>query len=74
MDWLIPGVPATGRRVEVGLVGIIKFENRKISGEHLYWGHASVLAQLGVINQRKKPVMGVESPRALLDWAGIKVG
>jgi carboxymethylenebutenolidase len=25
MDWMIPGVPPNGKRVEVGVVGIIKF-------------------------------------------------
>jgi carboxymethylenebutenolidase len=26
MDWLLPGVPLTGRRIEVAVVGIIQFE------------------------------------------------
>ena len=74
MDWLIPGVPATAKPVEVGVVGIIKFENGKISGEHLYWDHASGLAQLGVIDQDKTPVKAFECPRTLLEWAGIRAG
>jgi len=74
MDWIIPGVPPTGKRVEVGVVAIIKFENGKISSEHLYWDHASVLAQLGVIDRAKGLVKGVESPCTLLEWAGIKAG
>src|SRR5258707_13400275 len=61
MDWMIPGVPPTGKRVEVGVVGIIKFENGKIASEHLYWDHASVLAQLGVVDRAKVPVKGLES-------------
>jgi carboxymethylenebutenolidase len=72
MDWVIPGVPATGKHVELGVVGIIRFTNEKIHSEHLYWDHASVLAQLGVIDPKKFPVKGVESPRTLLEWAGIK--
>jgi carboxymethylenebutenolidase len=71
MDWIIPGVPPTGKRVEVGVVGIITFENDKIASEHLYWDHASVLAQLGVIDPAKVPVKGVDSARTLLEWAGI---
>ena len=74
MDFMIPGVPPTGKHVEVGVVGIIKFENAKIASEHLYWDHASVLAQLGVIDQGKVPVKGVESAGMLLEWAGIKPG
>jgi carboxymethylenebutenolidase len=71
MDWLIPAVPPTGKRVEVAVVGIITFESGKIASEHLYWDHASVLSQLGVIDRTKVPVKGVESPRTLLEWAGI---
>lgn len=70
LDWLIPGVPPTGKRVEMAVVGIIKFEHGKIASEHLYWDHASVLAQLGVIDQAQVPVQGVESARTLLAWSG----
>jgi carboxymethylenebutenolidase len=69
MDWMIPGVPPTGKRIEVGVVGIITFEKGKIASEHLYWDHASVLAQVGVVNAATVPVKGVESARTLLEWA-----
>jgi carboxymethylenebutenolidase len=72
MEWLIPGVPPTGKRVEVGVVAIIKFKDGKIASEHLYWDHASVLAQLGVVDPASVPVKGVETARTLLEWAGIK--
>jgi carboxymethylenebutenolidase len=74
MDWLIPGVLPTGKRVEVGVAAIIKFEKGKIATEHAHWDHSSVLAQLGVIDRAKGVVKGVESPRTLLEWAGIKAG
>jgi carboxymethylenebutenolidase len=72
MDWLVPGVPPTGKRVETGVVGIITFENGKVASEHLYWDHASVLAQLGVLDPSKISVKGDESRRTLLQWAGVK--
>jgi carboxymethylenebutenolidase len=72
MDWLIPGVPPTGKHVEVGVVAIVKFEDGKIASEHLYWDHASVLAQVGVLDPDAVPVKGVESARALLDWIGVE--
>jgi carboxymethylenebutenolidase len=34
MDWMIPGVPPTDKRVEVGVVAIVAFENGKIASEH----------------------------------------
>jgi carboxymethylenebutenolidase len=70
LEWMIPGVPPTGKRVELAVVGIIKFEGGKIASEHLYWDHDSVLAQLGVIDQSRVPVPGVESARTLLSWSG----
>jgi carboxymethylenebutenolidase len=70
LEWMIPGVPATGKRIEMAVVGIIKFENGKIAHEHLYWDHASILAQIGVIDPAQVPVQGAESARTLLAWSG----
>jgi carboxymethylenebutenolidase len=50
MDWMLPGVRATGRRVEFALVGIIQFDAGKVTHEHLYWDQATVLSQLGVLD------------------------
>ena len=49
MDWMIPGVRATGHRVEFALVGIIQFNAGKVAHEHLYWDQATVLSQLGAL-------------------------
>jgi carboxymethylenebutenolidase len=46
MDWMLPGIPPTGRRVEVALVVVVQFEGDKLAHEHLYWDQASVLVQL----------------------------
>ncbi len=59
MDWLLPGVPPTGRHVELPFVAIIKFEGDKIAHEHLYWDQASLLVQLGLLD-RMLPVRGRE--------------
>lgn len=50
MDWMLPGVPATNRKVELALIGVIRFEAGKVANEHLYWDQAGVLAQLGILN------------------------
>jgi carboxymethylenebutenolidase len=63
MDWLLPGVPPTGRMVEVATVAIVKFHGDKIVHEHIYWDQASVLVQIGLIDPAGLPVMGVESAR-----------
>lgn len=67
MDWFLPGVPPTGKRIEVPVVGIIQFREGKIAHEHLYWDQASVLVQLGMLDEHTLPVAGVASARRLLD-------
>ena len=67
MDWMLPGVAATGKRVEVPLVAIIRFRDGKLAHEHIYWDQASVLVQLGLIDSSKLPVAGVETARKVLD-------
>lgn len=69
MDWMIPGVPPTGKRVEIAVVGIIKFRDGKVAHEHLYWDHASVLAQLGLLDAQALPILGAESAQNLLQYA-----
>jgi carboxymethylenebutenolidase len=65
MDWMLPGVPPTGRKVEFALVGLVGFQAGKIAHEHLHWDQATVLSQLGLATH---PVAsaGVESARRLL--------
>jgi carboxymethylenebutenolidase len=67
MDWLLPGVPPTGKRVEVPLVAIVRFRNGKLAHEHIYWDQASVLVQIGLLDPAQLPVTGVESTRKVLD-------
>jgi carboxymethylenebutenolidase len=67
MDWMLPGVAPTGRRVEVPLVAIVRFRGDKLAHEHIYWDQASVLVQLGLINSNNLPVAGIETTRKVLD-------
>ena len=69
MDWMLPGIPPTGRPVEVPLVVIVQFRDGKLAHEHIYWDQASVLVQLGLLDSEKLPVVGVESARKVLDPA-----
>jgi carboxymethylenebutenolidase len=50
MDWMLPGVPATGRRAELLLVTIIQFDNSRIASERVYWDAGALLFQLRLIN------------------------
>jgi carboxymethylenebutenolidase len=67
LDWMLPGVAPTGRRVEVALVVVVRFRDGKLAHEHIYWDQASVLVQLGLLDPKNLPVAGVESARKVLD-------
>jgi len=67
VDWLLPGVPPTGKHVETAVVVIIGFEDGKISHEHIYWDQAGVLVQVGLLDPVGLPVSGAESARKVLD-------
>ena len=50
MDWLLPGVRPTGRKAEFMVASFIQFDGGKIAHEHAYWDQATVLSQLGVLD------------------------
>jgi len=67
IDWMLPGVPPTGKRVEIPLVAVVKFRGDKLCHEHIYWDQASVLVQIGLLDPAGLPVAGVETARKLVD-------
>jgi len=67
MDWMLPGIPPTGKHVEVPLIVVVHFRDDKLAHEHIYWDQASVLVQLGLLDAANLPVAGVESAHKALD-------
>ncbi len=67
IDWMLPGIPPTGRYVEIPLVAIVNFRGPKLYHEHIYWDQASVLVQIGKLDAAGLPVAGVETAQKLLD-------
>ena len=67
VDWMLPGVAPTGRRVEIPLVAIVRFVDGKVAHEHIYWDQASVLVQVGLLDPKGLPVAGIETARKVLD-------
>lgn len=68
IDWMLPGVAPTGKRVEIPLVAIVCFRGDKIYHEHIYWDQASVLAQIGLLETGGSlPVAGSDTAKKLLD-------
>jgi carboxymethylenebutenolidase len=67
MDWVLPGVPATGKRIEFAMVVVVYTEGDRISAENLYWDSATILRQAGLLPDMKLPVLGAESARNMLN-------
>jgi carboxymethylenebutenolidase len=67
IDWMLPGIPPTGKRVEIAMLAVVKFRGDKLYHEHIYWDQASVLVQIGLLDPRGLPTTGVDSARKLLD-------
>jgi carboxymethylenebutenolidase len=65
--WLLPGVPPTGKPVELAVVVIVGFKDGMISHEHIYWDQAGVLVQIGLLDPAGLPVTGAESARKVLN-------
>jgi carboxymethylenebutenolidase len=57
---LPPGIPPTGKWVEVPHVVVVTFADAKIASEHIHWDQASVLVQVGLLDPDGLPVVGAE--------------
>ena len=49
MDWFLPGVPPTNRKVEVDIIVVVQFSDERIACERIYWDQATVLRQVGLL-------------------------
>jgi len=77
IQWLLPGVQATGRRIVLPIVTIVTFDdNLLIKSKRLYWDQACVLKQVGLLptfsrcpfngEDTEIPVKGVQQSDPLL--------
>jgi len=67
MDWVLPGIAPTGKRIEFAMVAVIHVKDGKIAAENLYWDNATILRQVGLLPDPDLPVLGAESARQMLD-------
>jgi carboxymethylenebutenolidase len=49
MNWFLPGVPPTNKRIAVDVVVVVQFRGDKLACERIYWDHAAVLRQVGLL-------------------------
>lgn len=67
MDWALPGVAPTGKRVVLPLIVVVQFRDGKLASERIYWDQASLLVQVGLLKRDGLPVVGAESGNKVLD-------
>jgi carboxymethylenebutenolidase len=51
MDWFLPGVPPTNKKVDIDLVVVVQFRGDKLACERIYWDQAEVLRQVGLLSR-----------------------
>lgn len=66
IDYMLPGISPTGKHVELAHVVVMKFKGNKIAHEHIYWDQGSLLAQIGMLDSKLLPVVGLKQARTLL--------
>ena len=49
MDWFLPKVPPTQKVVDIDMVVVVQFRGDKLACERIYWDHATVLRQVGLL-------------------------
>src|SRR5438046_10452945 len=59
MDWMLPGVAPTGKRVEVPLGAFVRFREGKLVHEHITWDTASELVQMALHDPASLPEFGL---------------
>jgi carboxymethylenebutenolidase len=50
MLWFLPNLAPTLRKVVVDVVVVAQFRDGKLACERIYWDHANVLRQVGLLN------------------------
>jgi carboxymethylenebutenolidase len=72
IKFMLPGIPPTGKYVELPHIVVMKFNGNKIAHEHIYWDQASLLTQIGLLDPKSLPAYGIEQTRKLLEISSQK--
>ncbi|CAI6280071.1 unnamed protein product [Periconia digitata] len=49
VDWLLPGVPATGKYLEIPFTSVVGIRGDRLCHEHISWDQATALRQAGLL-------------------------
>jgi carboxymethylenebutenolidase len=53
MPWLLPNTPPTDKPVAIDIVVVVQFRGEKLACERIYWDHATVLRQVGLLQEER---------------------
>ncbi len=51
MNWFLPNVAPSNKKIEVDIVVVVQFRGDKLASERIYWDHATVLRQVGLLEE-----------------------
>lgn len=49
IDWLIPGIPPTGKKLQIPFTAVVNIRGDRLFHEHISWDQGTVLRQLGLL-------------------------
>ncbi|EHA47811.1 hypothetical protein MGG_09427 [Pyricularia oryzae 70-15] len=49
IDWLVPGIPPTGKKLEIPFTAVVNIRGDRLFHEHISWDQGTVLRQLGLM-------------------------
>ncbi|OKL55459.1 hypothetical protein UA08_09280 [Talaromyces atroroseus] len=49
IDWLLPGIPPTGRKAELPFTAVVNIRGDRLYHEHIAWDQTTALIQLGLM-------------------------
>ncbi|KAI8818495.1 uncharacterized protein EV422DRAFT_508031 [Fimicolochytrium jonesii] len=72
IEYLLPGIKETGRTLKCAMCTVSTFKDDKLAYQRVYWDHASLLQQAGVLPPSVRGKTAT-SPQIVLKVAGTKV-
>ncbi|KAJ7087247.1 NTF2-like protein [Mycena belliarum] len=79
IDWLLPGVPPTGKKIAIPMLGVINIRGDRLYHEHIWWDQGTACKQVGIIPTHvpfdgktlRLPIAGIESATLLIDERAV---
>jgi carboxymethylenebutenolidase len=67
IDFMLPGIPPTGKYLEVPTVVVVQFRGDRLAHEHIHWDQATAMVQLGLIDPTGLPTAGRDTAEKLVN-------